>query len=147
MRYWLGIDSPAVYEDYKNKYKLAEARPFGFPKARQAAVRETQVGDRVINYITDYKRFYAVCEIIEKQVTDNDYILDGTAYPECVKVTPLTICSPEDGILVYGLLDQLEIAKSLPSKRHWGVLVKTGAREWPLSDGEMILRKLKDFSA
>ena len=146
-KYWLGIDTPAVYEDSKKKYVLEEPHPFGFPKSRRGFVKKMRTGDRIINYITELHRFFAVWEITEEHFSDANQILGGTAFPECVEVRPVKLKAPKDGISVHDVLDTLEIFKTLQdAKRQWGVRVKASAQQWPYSDGETILKLLRESS-
>jgi hypothetical protein len=93
-QYWLGVN-PSVYEDSKRKYDLSETHPFGFPKGRRTSVKEMQIGDRIVNYMTGFRRFFAVYEIVSGHVTNNSYVLSDTSYPEWVEVRPVILRSPE----------------------------------------------------
>ena len=37
MTYWLGLETPKVYEESNRKYNLHQAHPFGFPAGRRLA--------------------------------------------------------------------------------------------------------------
>jgi hypothetical protein len=144
IQYWLGIDTPATYRDSEEKYVLNEPHPFGFLENRRRIVREMQINDRIVNYITEVKRFFAVYEIVGRHVTNTAHILDGGMYSECVEVRPIILRLPENGISIDDLLDKLEIFQNLPARRYWGVAVKTSARRLPYTDGELILGMLQE---
>jgi hypothetical protein len=84
MTYWLGIDTPQVWEEAKQKYNLREPHPFGFPEGRSKSVRQMRVGDRIINYLTKHHRFFAVWEVTEERFPDPSHIYAGKVFPECV---------------------------------------------------------------
>lgn len=99
MTYWLGIDTPEVWEEAQRK----DNKRFGFPAGRRKSVQQIQPGDRIVNYMTKQKRFFAVWEVTRGYVHDPDNKLAGKEFPECVEVRELVKLPPEKGIENYGL--------------------------------------------
>src|SRR6266851_3088737 len=94
MAYWLGIDTPEVWEEAQRKNN----NRFGFPEGRRKSVQQINVGDRIINYITKHRRFFAVWEVTGGYVHDPNQRFAGKVFPECVEAKPILMRSPERGI-------------------------------------------------
>src|SRR6185437_791720 len=96
MRYWLGIDSPAVWQEVRQKHDLQGLHPFAFPSRRGNSVRKIEVGHRIINYMKDMQRFFAVWEVtaVPKGGFSEPQIYAGREFPECVQVRPLVLVEP-----------------------------------------------------
>ena len=141
MTYWLGIDSPAVWEDVKQKSNLQEPRPFSFPAGRRKSVKKIKVGDRIINYMKDEKRFFAVWEVTKEHFIDT-HVYAGQEFSECVEVYPLVFVEPREGIRFDEIKDRLKRFQELPNKKNWGGIVRQSATEWPAEDGDTILELL-----
>ena len=126
MTYWLGIDSPEVWEEAKQKYDLNAPQPFGFREGRRKSVQKIQIGDYIVNYMTKYSRFFAVWEVTKEWFYDPNYTLAGEVYSECVEVRPVVMLEPEEGI------------------ENPGVLVRQAAIRLEDEVGERILNALRD---
>jgi EVE domain-containing protein len=100
MTYWLGIDTPAVWAEAQR----TDNNRFGFPAGRRRSVQQMQPGDRIINYMTKQKRFFAVWEVTKGHVHDPDYKFAGREFPECVEIREIIKVPPKNGIENYGLL-------------------------------------------
>lgn len=122
MTYWLGIDTPEVWEEAQRK----DNNRFGFPAGRRKAVLQIQPGDRIINYMTKQKRFFAVWEVIKGYVHDPDHKFAGKAFPECVEVREIVKLPPERGI-----------------KNNYGLSVRQSAVRLRDEDGDKILDALQ----
>jgi EVE domain len=99
MTYWLRIDTPEVWEEARRKVN----NRFGFPAARRKSVQQIQPGDRIINYMTKQKRFFAVWEVTRGYVHDPENTFAGKEFPECVEVKEIVELPPARGIENYGL--------------------------------------------
>jgi hypothetical protein len=99
MTYWLGVDTPEVWEEAQRKYNLNEPHPFGFPEGRRKSVQRMKIGDRIVNYITKRQRFFAVWEVTKGYIYDpTNTFANNKAFPECVEVSPVVRLAPEEGI-------------------------------------------------
>jgi EVE domain len=99
MTYWLGIDTPEVWAEAQRK----DNNRFGFSTGRRKSVEQIRPGDRIVNYMTKKKRFFAVWEVPRGSVYDPDNKLAAKEFPECVEVSKIVELPPEGGIENYGL--------------------------------------------
>jgi hypothetical protein len=63
MTYWLGVVTPEVWSESTRKYNLAGPLRYGFPQGRSKSVKRMKVGDRIVEYMTKRKVFFAAWEI------------------------------------------------------------------------------------
>lgn len=143
MNYWIGVDTPQVWEDASRKYNLHEPHLFGFPEGRAPFVKKMQVGDRIVNYMTARKVFFAVWEVRKTHEHRSENILDGKPFPEYVTVTPEVLCSPEKGVPFDEIKNRLKAFNELKNPQRWSVLVRPSARQLYNDDGEIILNALR----
>jgi EVE domain len=80
MKYWIGVDTPQVWEEVEAKSNLRAPHPFGFPRNRRQAVKQIQIGDRIINYITKQKRFFAVWNVTKNYFYDPSHNFAGKIF-------------------------------------------------------------------
>jgi hypothetical protein len=126
MTYWLGIETPEVWEAIGRRYRLRDLHTLAFPEGRRKSVEKMQTGDRIISYmIRPHSRFFAVWEITGRHHHQEDY-LPGWRYPECVEVKPIVQRSPEKGV-----------------KNAWGVSVRQSAVRITEDVGDQILTALQ----
>jgi hypothetical protein len=98
MTYWLGIDTPEVWEKAEQKYNRNGPHLFGFPEGRRKYVQQMQIGDRIVNYITKRQRFFAVWEITKGYTYNPTHTFANRVFPECVEVRPVVRLAPEEGV-------------------------------------------------
>ncbi|MGH7096186.1 MAG: hypothetical protein ACREE4_00820 [Stellaceae bacterium] len=72
--YWLGVDTPQVWAEWKQKYDPNKPLLFGFPASRKMSVKKMKIGDRIINYMKTQHRLFAVWDITGGYVYDPNYI-------------------------------------------------------------------------
>lgn len=141
MTYWLGIDSPAVWEDVKSKHDLSKPHPFAFRKRRGKSVQKMQIGDRIINYMKGHQVFFAVWEITGERFFEPQ-LYAGQEFPECVQVRPLVFVHPNEGIPFQQIKGRLQRFQKLPNTENWGGIVRQSATVWESQDGDTILAAL-----
>jgi hypothetical protein len=98
MTYWLGIDTPEVWEQSEQEYGLSASRKFGFPEGRRKSVEKIRKGDYILNYVTKRQRFFAVWEVTGEHIYDPNHEFAGRAFPNCVEVQAVARVDPEYGI-------------------------------------------------
>src|SRR5229473_1486690 len=84
MSYWLGVETPEVWAEANRTHDLNHPVRFGFPEGRRKSVQQINVGDRIINYMTKHRRFFAVWEVTGRYVHDPNQRFAGKVFPECV---------------------------------------------------------------
>jgi EVE domain len=128
MTYWLGVVTPEVWKEARQQeYDPNGPRLYGFPRTRRKSVHKIKAGDRIIDYLTKRKVFFAAWEVTGEHSYDPSRKFAGKEFPECVEVTPIKTLSPEMGI-----------------QNNWIASVRMSAR--PLDDdvGEPILKALQN---
>jgi len=124
MIYWLGIDTPRVWAEAEQKFNQNGPLLFGFPEGRRKSVQQMQIGDRIVNYMTKRKRFFAVWEITKGYSYNPTSTFADGVFPECVEVRRIVRLAPEEGI------------------EYPGVRVRRSAVPLEDDDGERILSAL-----
>jgi len=145
MTYWIGVDTPEVFADSNRKQNLSGSHLFGFPAGRRQFVERMQVDDRIVNYMTGRKVFFAVWRVTGPHEHRPDNILDDKPFPECVTVIPEVLLPPERGVPFDRIKNRLKAFGELKNSNRWSVLVRPSARRFKYDDdGELILNVLRE---
>jgi hypothetical protein len=142
MNYWIGVDTLEVFEESRKKNDLDEPHTFGFPADRKGAVEKMRVGDRILNYMTGKKVFFAVWKVTKEYEYKPEYRINGQSFPSCVTVSKEVLLPPEDGIPFDRIKSRLKAFGELKNPKRWSVLVRPSARKFDEGDGEVVLNAL-----
>jgi HNH endonuclease len=143
MKYYLGVDSPSVWEEVRRRYPNidAEPHPFGFPAHRSAQVRKIRPDDRIISYMKGTRTFFAVWRVI-RQLPDCEVRYSENVFSACVEVSSVILVQPEHGIKIKDVRDKLKLFEPFKNK-NWGSAVRPSAKAIDDEDGQIILDALE----
>lgn len=110
----------------------------GFPDTQRKTVQRIQPGDYLIGYLTQYSRWIAALEVTSEPYIDSKtQIWKQATFPHRVNVKPIASLTPDAGIPVLSLSQQLRLFDNLKSP-NWGLLFRTAPRELYPEDGHLI---------
>lgn len=142
MNYYLIITNIIDYEwDIENKFECA-----GFPIRHMNTIKDMQIGDKIIYYVTKYSKFMAAVEVngsyyfSEKQIWDDPYDL----WPCRIKTKPLNYISDvNNGVYIKDIWDNLDFIKN---KIKWGSQVQGSFRKLNEHDYNVIYSYIKEHT-
>ena len=122
--YYMIVTNEIDYEwDVDNQFVCA-----GFPERNKKSLRQMEIGDKIIYYVTKQSKFMAAVEVIgeyfysEKQIWDDPYDL----WPHRIHTKPIVYIEDfQDGVFIKDIWDDLEFIKN---KVKWGSQVQGSFR-------------------
>ncbi|EFH86779.1 EVE domain-containing protein [Ktedonobacter racemifer] len=138
--YWLDLFTEVTWQEFLN----AGGETSGFRESRWRTVQQIKPGDYLICYLTRVSRLVGILEVVSEAFKDNTPIWEKDVFPCRLKVKPVIHLTPETGVPITHLRDQLTIFENLNSPFAWTGHVRGSPTKWKTSDGEVIVNALKE---
>lgn len=105
--YWLDLFTGTTWREFLD----AGGSVSGFRESRQKTVDQIKVGDYLLCYLTGVSRFVGILEVVRKAFKDSKPIWKQDVFPCRVGVKIVAGLTPETGVPILELKDQLSIFK------------------------------------
>lgn len=138
--YWLDLFTVETW----NEFVAAGATISGFRESRWSTVRRFQAGDYLLCYLTQVSRWVGVLEVTSEPYQDARSIWKSDAFPSRVNVRMVVALTPETGIPVRSLEDDLSVFQNLTSPHAWTGHFRGSPSRWKSSDGSVVVRAIKE---
>lgn len=139
MQYWLIVISP---ENYKHNKEVLGFEVLGFITHYLKTVQSMQLGDRVVYYIKNNKKFGGTSTITSTYYEDYKKL-----WPDERRIWPLRCSVKPDHMLGFDeLLDTKELINDLSfieNKKNWGAFFQGSIKKIPEKDFKFIENKIK----
>ncbi len=109
--YWLNLFSVKTWQEFTD----AGATVSGFRERRWATVRQIKAGDYLLCYLTGVSRWIGILEIVGEPYQDRNAIWEDEIFPCRVHVKPVVLLTPETGVPIVDLRDELSVFRNLTS--------------------------------
>jgi predicted RNA-binding protein len=119
----------------------------GFSDRRWATVQKIKPGDYLLCYLTQASRWVGHLEAVGEPFQDEEPIWKSQVFPSRVRVRLVVALSPEQGIPVMNLRDELTVFRNLNNPNRWQGPFRGSPNRWKPADGEVIVRALQDAEA
>jgi hypothetical protein len=134
--YWLDLFTPITWQEFL----VAGAKVSGFREARWNTLQKVKVGDYFLCYLTGVSRWVGLLEVKSHAFRDTSTIWKDEDFPCRVKVKVVAQLTPETGIPVKDMKDQLSVFQTSGG----GALAWTGhfrgsPTKWKAADGEAVV--------
>lgn len=139
--YWIKLYKKVTWQEFLNN---ARGEISGWSKSRWRSVQQVKPGDYLICYLTGDKRLIGILEVVSEAFIDTTPIWKNEVFPCRLKVKPVILLTPETGIPIEHLRDQLTIFEPRENPRAWIGHVRQSPAKWKTSDGEVIVAALKE---
>ena len=114
-RYWLDLFTGTTWKEFQD----AGGEVSGFRESRWKMVQKMRPGDYLLCYLTGLSRWVGVLEIVSQPFTDSSKIWKDAPFTSRVKVKPVVTLTPETGVPVLELRDQLSVFRGLKNPAAW----------------------------
>jgi len=141
--YWLDLFTGTTWDEFK----AAGSSISGFRESRWSIVQKIKMGDYLICYLTGISRFIGLLEVTCAAFKDNSEIWKDEDFPCRLKVTPVVELTPETGVPVFELKEQLSFFKNLVSPHSWTGHFRGSPTKWEFSDGEIVEKAVIEAKA
>lgn len=139
MNYWLNLFTGTTWDEFQR----AGASVSGFRQRRRKMVQSIPPGDVLLCYLVGVMRWVGALEVIG-QSNDKSQIWKDADFPSRLKVKPVVMLPPENGIPMSELLGKVQFFQSAAdSGKFKGFLRGSPARFLAKADGDLIVRLLR----
>lgn len=138
-KYWIALFTIDTWAEFRS----SAVRYARFPEHRLKLAQKIKSGDLFIFYLTGFSRFvgfgYAESPAFMSFSPNGVSALE---FPVLVKVRESVECAPEFGLPIHDLLSELSPSRD-NSAKGWRFLVRVSPTQWPVSDGSLIVERIK----
>jgi EVE domain len=138
--YWLDLFTPATWREFLD----AGGTVSGFKASRASRVLKIRPGDYLLCYLTGISRWIGILEVTGPAYNDTTPIWESDPFPARLPVRVVVALTPETGIPVLEMRDQLSVFQNLKSPERWSGAFRGSPARWRVSDGEMVTRAVLD---
>lgn len=137
--YWLDLFTPTTWKEFID----AGATASGFRESRWNILQKVKVGDYFLCYLTGVSRWIGVLEIVSAPFRDTTPIWKDESFPCRVKVKVVAKLTPETGIPVKEMRDQLSVFQTSGGALAWTGHFRGSPTKWKTSDGEAVVNAVR----
>lgn len=141
--YWLDLFTGTTWQEFLD----AGSKVSGFRESRWKTVQQIKPGDYLLCYLTGVSRFIGILEVRSEPYQDTTPIWKDVVFPCRMQVEITIALTPETAVPIHGLRDELSIFQNLKSPHAWTGRLRGSPVKWKVSDGEAILRALREAQA
>jgi EVE domain len=138
--YWLDLFTSKSWEEFQK----AGAKTSGFSAGRWSYVRKMRLGDYLLCYITGISRWVGVLEVTGEPFQDETPIWTDATYPSRVRVRVIHALTPETGVPVLELRDELTVFRNLSNPNFWSGAFRGSPAKWTPGDGLVVVRAIAE---
>jgi len=139
MNYWLDLFTGTTWEEFQK----SGASVSGFSHRMRKTVQSIQPGDILLCYLTGVMRWVGALEVIG-QSDDKTRIWKDAEFPSRLKVKPVVMLSPENGVPMSELQGKVQFFQSpADSGKFKGFVRGSPSRFRAKEDGDLIVRLLR----
>jgi hypothetical protein len=136
---WLDLFTSATWKEFQD----AGSSINGFRESRWFMAHKIAKGDYFLCYLSDVSRFAGVLEVKSGPFRERSRdIWRHDNFPCRFKVKPIVVLSPEMGIPVSELRDNLSFFQNHRSPHYWANYFRSPPVKWKKEDGDVIVQTL-----
>jgi len=133
--YWLDLFTPETW----NEFLRAGGVVSGFRESRWSTLQKVKVGDYFLCYVTGISRWVGLLEVVSEAFRDSAPIWKDESFPCRVKVKIVAQLTPETGIPVKEMRDQLSVFQVTGGALAWTGHFRGSPTKWKAADGEAVV--------
>jgi hypothetical protein len=134
--YWLDLFTPTTWQEFLD----AGARVSGFRESRWSTLQKVKVGDYFLCYLTGVSRWIGLLEVTSAPFRDTTTIWKDEIFPCRAKVKVVAKLTPETGIPVKEMKDQLSAFQTTGGPLAWTGHFRGSPTKWKVADGEAVVK-------
>lgn len=143
LTYWLDLFTVETWKEFLDHGGDVS----GFSENRRRVVQGIKPGDYLLCYLTRISRFVGLLEVVDKPFFNKEPIWSSEVYPSRVRVRVILALSPEHGVPVLDMREELTIFQNLPNPNYWQGPFRQSPTKWTSADGEAVVRALHETKA
>jgi predicted RNA-binding protein len=137
--YWLELFTSVTWKEFQD----AGSSISGFRESRWNICKKIAKGDYLLCYLTGASRFVGVVEVISGPFRERARNIWKHDNFTCrFKVKPIVVLSPETGIPIFEIRNNLSFFRNGKSLHGWINYFCSSPAKWKKEDGELIVKAL-----
>lgn len=137
--YWLDLFTAVTWHEFLD----AGGHVSGFRESRWSTLQKIKIGDYFLCYLTGVSRWVGLLEVTSDAFRDTSAIWKDENFPCRVKVNVVAKLTPETGIPVKEMKDQLSVFQnSGDSLGAWTGHFRGSPTRWKVADGEAVVKAI-----
>lgn len=141
--YWLDLFTMVTWQEFLD----AGGAVSGFRESRWNTLQKVKKGDYFLCYLTGVSRWIGLLEVTSEAFRDTSPIWKDDDFPCRVRVKVVAKLTPETGIPVKELKDQLSVFQTAGGGLAWTGHFRGSPTKWKTSDGEAVVKAVLDAAA
>jgi predicted RNA-binding protein len=138
--YWLNLFTGETWQELID----AGVAVSGFRKIHWTSVQKIKPGDILLCYMIGVSRWVGLLQVISEPFLDASPIWKSDPFLARVRVRAEVTLTPEIGIPVLLMRDQLSVFRNLKNQRHWAGAFRKAPLRWKAQDGEIVVAALRE---
>ena len=134
--YWLDLFTAMTWQEFLD----AGATVSGFRESRWNTLQKIKLGDYFLCYLTGVSRWIGLLEVTSEPFRDTSEIWKDESFPCRVKVKVIAKLTPETGIPVKEMKDQLSVFQTTGAALAWTGHFRGSPTRWKVADGEAVVK-------
>ncbi len=141
--YWLDLFTAETWREFLDH----GGEVTGFSPRRLKTVQRMKPGDLLLCYVTRVSRWVGILEVTGDAFFDESPIWRSQVFPSRIPVKVKIALQPAFGVPVLNMRDELTVFEGLSNPNLWSGPFRGSPARWKPSDGEAIMRALRDAQA
>jgi len=134
--YWLDLFTAVTWQEFLE----AGGSVSGFRESRWSALQKVKVGDYFLCYLTGVSRWVGLLEVTSEAFRDTAPVWKDESFPCRVKVKVVAKLTPETGVPVKEMKDQLSVFQTSGGALAWTGHFRGSPTKWKTGDGEAVTK-------
>ncbi|MBZ5616388.1 MAG: EVE domain-containing protein [Acidobacteriia bacterium] len=134
--YWLDLFTPVTWQEFLQ----SGGKVSGFRDSRWNTLQKVKPGDYFLCYVTGISRWIGLLEITSEPFRDTAPIWKDESFPCRVRVKAIAKLTPETGVPVKEMKDQLSVFQTAGGALSWTGHFRGSPTKWKTADGEAVVK-------
>jgi hypothetical protein len=134
--YWLDLFTAVTWQEFLD----AGGKVSGFRESRWSALQKVKPGDYFLCYVTGISRWIGLLEVTSEAFRDTATVWKDESFPCRVKVKVVAKLTPETGVPVKDMKEQLSVFQTTGGALAWTGHFRGSPTKWKAGDGEAVVK-------
>jgi predicted RNA-binding protein len=139
-RYWLVLFTAETWQEFLD----AGGEVMGFRASRWPSVQRIREGDYLLCYMVGISRWVGILEAVSRGYKDESPIWSSDPFPSRVRVRSVVALTPETGVPVLDMRDDLSVFRNLQNPNRWSGAFRGSPLKWSTADGQAVVRAVTE---
>jgi hypothetical protein len=139
-RYWLVLFTSETWQEFLD----AGGEVMGFRASRWPTVQRIREGDYLLCYMAGISRWIGILQAASRGYKDESPIWSSDPFPCRVRVRNVVALTPETGVPVLDMRDDLSVFSNLQNPNRWSAAFRASPLKWSAADGQAVVKAVSE---